>query len=274
MQIVRDLAGGAKPPAIEVFYNAQSDADASETKYKGSLCKVMDWDSAVGIQVTHMAEATANESVFGILEEEVSGASGYLLNDTSYGAVVRKVTPLLPTSIVRAEYSQKDAAGTANTESTCTGSAAGTTITGTTTDIDTDDLMIGGWLYFLTGANAGYLHYCTDSADSGETITIATALAGTLAATDTFLAICPPMTLWLLYDATATGIKSTIDDGARTMPVMGLMHYIKAPGIPFQRLDRNLHDGLKIDNARFYHDFIIGGSATLGNVWRDTIVRA
>lgn len=274
MHIVRDLAGGSKPPALDVFYNKEDDADASETAYKGSLCKLMDWNNANGIQVCHAGESTAYENIFGILEESVSGSSGYLLNDASYGAVTRKVTPILPTSIVRAEYARMDASGSANTESTCTGSAAGTTVTGTTTDIDTDDLMVGGWLFFLTGANAGYLHYCTDSADSGETITIATALNGALVATDTLLAIRPAMTLWLGLDATYVNLLNSIDDGACTLPVVGLMHYIEDVGIPLQKLDRNKHDGLKLVKPRFYHDFLIGGSATLGNVWRDTVIRA
>ncbi|MCP4262818.1 MAG: hypothetical protein GY774_35715 [Planctomycetes bacterium] len=274
MEIVRDLVGGNRPPPINVFYNAQDDADGSETRYKGSLCKLMDWDNAAGIQVTGAIESTTLENIFGILEEEVSGASGYLLNDADYGAITRKVTPILPTSIIRGEYARNDAAGSANLESTATAAAAGTTVTGTTTDIDTDDLMVGGWLYFTNGANANKLHYVTDSADSGETLTIATALSGALVATDDFIVVQAPMTLWMALDATLVHLGNTVDDGARTLPVMGLMSYLTAPGIPFQRLDRNLHDGLTIANARFYHDFIIGGSATLGNVWRDTIIRA
>jgi hypothetical protein len=274
MQVVRDLAGGAKPPALNLYYNADAAADASTTRYKGSLVKVMDWEGATGIQLTWAGGTTANEGIFGILEEKVSGASGYLLDDAAYGGVVRKVTPILATSVVRAEYGQKDAAGTSNLESTSTGAAAGKTITGTSNDIDTDDLMIGGWLYFTNGANAGYLHYITDSANSGETMTIATALAGALVATDDFIVVQAPMSLWFLYDATMTGLKSTMDDGARTMPGMGLMTYIKDVGIPFQRLDRNEHDGLKLVNPKFYHDLVIGGSATIGNVWRDTILRA
>ncbi len=274
MQVVRDLAGGPKPSPLDLLYNAQDDADASETRYKGSLAKIMDWNNANGMQVTGVGESTAFENIIGILEESVTGASGYLLNDASYGPVPRKITPILPSSIVRAEYSRADAAGTANTESTCTGSAGGTTLTGTTTDIDVDDMMIGGWIYFVTGDNAGYLHYCTDSANSGETVTIATAFAFDVLATDTLLVTRPPMTLWLQADATYSGLKSTIDDGACTFPVVGLQYYITAPGIPFQRLDRDKHDGLKIANARLYHDFLVGGSATLGSVWRDTVVRA
>ena len=43
MQVVRDLAGGSKPSPIEVFYNGEDDADATTLRYKGSLCKLMDW---------------------------------------------------------------------------------------------------------------------------------------------------------------------------------------------------------------------------------------
>jgi len=274
MQVVRDLAGGPKPGTLSLFYNGDYDADSVTKRYKGSLVKVMDWNTAAGIQLSWAGTTVAMENIFGILEEEQGITGNYQMNDTTYGARMRKVTPILPSTIVRAEYARKDPSGTVISESTSTGSKAGTTITGTTTDIDVNDLMIGGWVYFLDGANDGYLHYITDSTNAGETMTIATALNGALVATDTFLCIAPPMTYWLCPDAHYVNLLSTMDDGARTLPVMGLMTYIDAVGMPFQPLMRNTHDGLKIKNARFYHEFLIGGSATLGNVFRDTIVRA
>ena len=68
-----------------------------------------------------------------------------------------------------------------------------------------------------------------------------------------------------------TGIKS--EAGAVSDAVVGIMHYVSAPGIEFQKLDRDKHDGLKIDGARFYHDFIIPSAPTAAggvgctNVW-------
>ena len=274
MQVVRDLAGGPKPGTLSLFYNGSAAADCVTKRYKGSLVKVMDHDSAYGIQLTWAGDTTAKESLFGILEEDTELTGNYLLNDTTYGARMRKITPVLPSTVIRAEYARKDPSGTDISESTSTGSKAGTTITGTTGDIDADDRMIGGWVYFLDGANDGYLHYITDSANAGETMTIATALNGALVATDTFLCIAPPMTLYLCQDAHYVNLLSTMDDGARLLAVQGFMTYIDAVGMPFQPLMRNKHDGLKIKNARFYHEFILGGSATVGNIFRDVRVVA
>jgi len=277
MEIIRDLAGGGRPSPINVFYNTDDDADSATTRYKGSLCKLMDWNNAAGIQFTWAGESVTYENIAGILAEEVGANAsthnddnGYLLNDASYGASTKKVYPLLPTSVVRAEYSQTDPAGTSNLDTNMTG----TTTTITAGDgITTNDLMIGGWLYFTNGTCQNQLHYITDSA-SANTLTLATSIAGTNAATDDIVVVNPPHTLWMALDATYTNILSEVDDGSRTLPVVGLGTFISAPGIPYQRLDRDKHDGLSIANARFYHEFVIGGSATLGNVWRDTVVRA
>ena len=67
MQVVRDLAGGHAPMPIELFYNQQDDADASETRYAGSLVKIMDCDNANGMQCCWAGESTAYESIIGIL---------------------------------------------------------------------------------------------------------------------------------------------------------------------------------------------------------------
>jgi hypothetical protein len=272
MEIIRDLAGGGKPSPINVFYNSEDDADGSEVRYKGSLVRLMDWDNANGIMFTGVGESVTLENIAGILGEHV-GADGtnFLLNDASYGARTRKMYPLLPTSIVRGEYARADAAGTSNLDTNMTG----TTTTITCGDaLGVDDLLIGGWLYPTNGASANKLRYITDSANSGETFTLATSLASALVATDDSILVMPPHTLWMALDATFTGLLSEAVVSARTLPVVGLGTFISAPGIPYQRLDRNKHDGLTIANAKFYHEFIIGGSATLGNIWRDTVVRA
>jgi hypothetical protein len=231
----------------------------------------MDWNNANGIQVCWAGESTAYENIVGILAEP-PGTDGYLLNDGTEAAVVKKIVPLLPTSIVRAEYARTDPAGTSNLDTNFTGTAASTTLTAGD-GITTNDLMIGGWVYYTNGTNQNYLHYVDDSA-AANTLTLRTAQVGATAATDDLIIVNPPNTLWMALDAQYVHILSEVDDGARTLPVIGLMTYISAPGIPYQRLDPSIHDGLVIANARFYHEFLIGGSATLGNVWRDTVVRA
>ena len=122
MQVVRDLTGGHAPMPIELFYNQQDDADASETRYAGSLVKLMDWDNANGIQCCWAGESTVYENMIGILAEP-PGTDGYLLNDGTYGAQTKKIIPILPSSIIRAEYSRTDPAGTTNLESTATAAA-------------------------------------------------------------------------------------------------------------------------------------------------------
>jgi len=273
MEIVRDLVGGDPPPALELFYCQQDDADASETRYKGSLVKLMDWNNANGIQCCWAGETTIYENIIGLLAE-APGIDGNLLNSSTApkGAVTKKIIPLLPSSIVRGEYARSDPAGTSILDTNFTGDAASTSLTCADL-ITTADLMIGGWVYFTNGANEGYLHYITDNDTSGV-LTLATAAAGATVATDDLIVIQSANTLWMQLDTQYVNLVSNVEDTARTLPVVGLMTYISAPGRQFERLDRNIHDGLKITNARFYHDFIIGGSATLGNVWRDTVVRA
>ena len=253
MRVVRDLAIGAAPSPFDVVYNGDLAADSTTKRYKGSLVKLMDIDDVDhGAFFTFAGLATAMENVFGILEEEQPTSGNYLPDDASYGMVRRKVTPILPTSVIRAEYGQTDAAGTATTDTGGTATAASTTFTIT---ITTADYMIGGWVYFLTGSNAGYLHYITNN--STTTATFATAVTNAVASTDTFLVISPPTERLIDFDATYTGLKSEIDDGSRADAIIGLEHWIAAPGIGLTKLDRDKHDGLKIDNAKFYHDFVI-----------------
>jgi len=272
MEIVRDLAGGGKPAPLNMFYSSDTDADGGSIRYKGSLAKMADWNTATGIMATYAGETTAMEGIIGLLGESVTAATeSYMLNDAAYGATTKKIYPLLPSSVVRGEYSQNDPAGTTNLDTNMTG----TTTTVTCGDaLGVDNLLIGGWLYPTNGDCANQLHYITDSANSGETFTLATSLANSLVATDDSILVMPPHTYWLALDAVKTNLLSEAVVSARTLPVLGLGTFISAPGIPYQRLDRDKHDGLIIANARFYHEFIIGGSATLGNVWRDTIVRA
>ena len=272
MEIIRDLAGGGKPSPITVFYNGEDDADATEKRYRGSLVKLMDWDNgAGGVQFTWAGETTAFQSLAGILAEDQGTSGNYLLNDAAYGANTRKMYPLLPTSIIRAEYAQTDADGsTALTDTNFTGSTTTVTCADGMTVAST---MVGGWLYFTNGAAASQLHYVTANTTAGA-MTVATSVAATLDSTDDVVVVNPPHCLWVQTSDEEVHLTSNVEISAQTVPVVGLGTFIKAPGIPYQRLSRDKHDGLTIANAKFYHEFIIGGSATLGNIWRDTVVRA
>ena len=267
MFIVRDLCGGSAPVPIEVYYNGDVAGDSTTKRYKGSLVKIMDYsDADHGLFYTFGGLATAMENLAGILAEDQGTSGNYLPDDASYGMALKKMYPLLPSSIVRAEYGRTDAAGTATYDTSATGTAASKTLTVTCVN----DRNIGGWVYFINGANAGYLHYIEDTSTTAS-LSLATALNGAVEATDDWLLIEPAACRMVDIDATYTGIKS--EAGAVSDAVVGIMHYVTAPGLEFQKLDRDKHDGLKIDGARFYHDFIIPSAPTAAggvgctNVW-------
>jgi len=270
MQVVRDLAGGGRPAPLELYYNGIYNADCTTKRYKGSLVKVTDAACAVGPFYTWAGTSTLYQSIFGILEEEVGTSGNYMPSHATAAMVTKKITPVLPSSVVRAEYAQKDPAGSATVTSAGTISAASGTFTHTQTS--SDYYHSGGWLYFVTGANAGYLHYIEQNSDTD--MTLGTVAANAVVTGDTWLLILPSNTQKLKLCDHEVCIDSEGVLGNRTFYCLGLMHYITAPGTPFQRLDRAKHDGLKIANARFYHDFIIGGNDTTGSVWRDTLVVA
>ncbi len=258
MEVLKDLIGGSKPQPIEMFYNGDLDVDSVTKRYAGSLVKIMDIDNADhGVFACWGGLATVLENIVGILEEEQGITLNYLPDATTYGMKIRKITPIFPSTVIRAEYVQKALDGTtAATDTGATGSAGSTTLTAATTG--TADYIIGGWVYFLTGANAGYLHYVKDDDGSGA-VTLATALVNAVAAGDTFLFINPAATRGLDFDATYSGLKSEIDSDAWHLCVQGIMHWIKAPSTDIQPLMRDKHDGRKISNAKFYHDFVFTG---------------
>lgn len=265
MQIVRDLFHGMAPVPIEVPFCPDTDADGSNTGYKGQLVKITDFDDIDhGTWVTLATEATAKENLCGILAEDIdSGGSCYMLDSSSGDWIRKKIFPILPTTVIRGEYGRVDAAGTATTDTAIYTATASTTCVVPT--MTTADTMIGGWIYWLTGNNANYLHYVVDN-NTTTSATLGTATANAGAAGDTCLVIHPPMTRALDFDATYTGLKSEIVPGSRSETVQGLDYYIEAPGIPFQKLTRDL-DGLYIPNARFFHDFTIPGAAAGANAW-------
>jgi len=255
MDIVRNLAGGnGKPSALDLLYNGDLAADSTTTRYSGSLVKLMDFDDLDhGQFYTFAGLTTAMENVFGILEEEQPTSGNYLPDDATYGMVRRRVTPITPGAVIRAEYSQADPAGNVNYDTGATGTAASSSLTAGA--LTTADTLIGAWVYFLNGDNAGYLHYITDN--NTTVAVLATALTADVVATDDFLVIEAANTRIVDFDATFTGIKSETDDGAKGNAIVGLNTLISAPGVRQQYLDRDKHDVVKIDNAKFYHDFIL-----------------
>jgi hypothetical protein len=271
MEAIKSVYSNMPPPAIEVWYNGELAADSTTLRYTGSIVKLMNHgDIDNGVFATFGGLTTIGERVFGILGEAQPTTGNYLPNDATYGPVYRKVVPCPPAVIVQAEYAQNDRAGTSNLDTGATGSAGSTTFT--TASISANDEMIGGWIYFTNGSNQNYLHYVTDSAAAGNTLTLATALNNAVVATDDWVCILPPMARKCLFDDTYTGIKSEVDDGSWTHSIMGLSTWIKAPGIPMQKLSRDNHDGLSIANARFYHQFTFCGQLdenadTKPNAW-------
>ena len=270
MRVIRDLSGGPKPSPMDVFYNGIYNADCTTLRYKGSLAKITDHDNAEGHFVTWAGTTTLYESLFGILEEEVGTADNYLPTNGTYAMVTKKVSPVLPSTVIRGEYARTDPAAGTIADTGGTASAAGTALTITMTA--SAAMSAGGWVYFLDGSNANYLHYVQDNSTTG--MTFSTACVGAVASGNTFLHVQPANTTAFKLDDHEVNIESEVVWGNRSFMCVGLMHFISDVGIPLQKLDRAKHDGLKLVNPRFYHDFVVGGSATVGSVWRDTLVKA
>ncbi len=268
MKVVYDLLSGGQPAPIDLLYNGDLAVDSVTKRYKGSLVKMMDHDDVDhGKFFTFAGVATALENVAGILEEEQGITGNYLPDDGTYSVAYRKITPIFPSTVIEGEYAAKDAAATATTDTSATGTAGSADLTITVTN----DTAIGGWVYFLTGANAGYLHYITDTT-STTSATLSPVLNFAVVSADTFLVIAPASTNLLLIDATYTGLKSEINSAARTCPVLGLSTWIEATGIPKTKLDFAKHAGLKVAGAKFYHHFVLCGqtnttTAIGNNVW-------
>jgi hypothetical protein len=258
-QIVKDLlGGGSKPATIDIFYNGDLAAASTTRRYAGSFVKRMDIDDVDhGWFYTFAGLATAMENVVGILAEDQGITDNYLPDDATYGMKMRKMYPVFPSSVIRGEYGRYDAAGTANTDTGATCAAGSPAFVAASTG--TADYINGGWIYMVDGAAAGELHYVLDDDGAGN-VTLATAMTNAVVAADTFLFISPAASDFFRINATYTGFLSEIDTDACQHYFLGLMHYIQAPGVALQPLQRNLHDGQIIANARFFHDVIFTGA--------------
>lgn len=274
-KVVRDLSGALGPIPIELPYLSNYDASTAagtSARYKGSLVALHEYDDIDhGVMATFATTGTECENLIGILAEDVAASTTYTLDIASATGdwVRKKIFPILPSSIIRGEYARADSAGTATTDTAYSGSAGSTTLTAPTQG-GTADANIGAWIYFLTGSNANYLHYIRDSSAT-TSMTLRTALVNAVTSSDTCLFINPPFTRLMDFNATLTGITSECVYTSRTVNVVGLDYWLQAPGVPLQKLDPSLHDGQKIADARFYHDFIFASdqdTATgMWNVW-------
>ena len=269
MRVVRDLFHLAAPIPVEMYFNTDDTGVGGSVGYKGQLCKMVDGDDLdEGRIVVPSVIATALENLVGILAEDVAAGTTWGLDGAVANPVRKKIVPICPTSVIRAEYSRFDAAGTANTDTGASGSSGSATFT--PASITTADLLIGGWVYFLTGGNAGYLHHVKDNGTT--TVTFSTVLANAVVSADTFLVIQPPFCNVVDFDATYSNLKSEIDDNVTADAVSGLDHYIEAIGTPASKLDKSKHDGLNFGTkAKFYHDFTIPGAAIGNNAWANGI---
>ncbi len=270
MKVIKDLIGGIKPATLEMLYNGDTDVDSVTKRYKGSLAKVVnltDIDHGSDF-VTWAGETTAMVNVCGILEEEQGITGNYMLDDATFAMRYRKITPIFPSTIIQAEYVQQDAAGTDNTDTNASVAAAGVQfVCGDA--LGAEDQMIGGWIYMTNGAAAGELHYVFDQDNSSDYFEFTTGVTNAVVAADNYLAIRPAMTPLIAFNATFTDIISKSVYGDLSHTINGLSTWISAPGIRMQRLDFEKHDGLRIANARFFHQFTIPNNATLFNFWTE-----
>jgi hypothetical protein len=258
MEPVKDLIGGNKPEPILIHYNGDLAVSSVTKRYAGSFVKLMDIDDADnGWFFTFGGLATALENTVGILAEDQPITGNYLPNNATLGMGTKLMYPIFPSTVIRAEYARADKAGTANTDTGATCAAGSAAFTAAATG--TADYTIGGWIYMVTGAAAGELHYVLDD-DGAGAVTLATAMTNAVVAADTFLFIWPSCTNHVRWDGTYSGLMSEIDSSACVKNIQGFMHYITSPGVPLQPLSRDLHDGLVVTDARFFHDFVYTGA--------------
>ncbi len=262
----RDLAG-SDPLIMDLPFNYAKAADGDTIAYEGAFVKLMQVDDiANGIHVG-LETTTVNENFVGILMEGVaaSGAT-FLLNTASVtGTWTRKKVLVNPHATYLVEYTKTDVAGSNTTDDGFVAAAAGT-LTTTCPAIGTADVLIGGWLYFIDGSNASYLHNILDNSTTQVTV-FRTAMRNAVAVGDTALVIMPPMRWWFDLSATFTSFKSEAIIGTATNKFQGIDYWFKSPGWPFQKLNPLNHDGLQITNARFFHEVTHSGEATTGSIF-------
>jgi hypothetical protein len=261
MRFFYDMAG-AEPIIKDLIFNEELASNGDTKVYDGALVKLVDYDDVDHGKFICLADnATVNENVVGIICEEVAASGDTYLPDAAAatGTWARKKVLVNPNAVYLAEYVRKDRAGTENRDTGYVFAAAGTAST-TSPNTGAADELNGGWIYFDTGANAGYLHYILDSANAttNGVATLRTAVVNAVASGDYELVVMPALGYKFDLNATCTDLKSEVITGSLLDYHKGIDFWIKAPGVPFQKLDATKHDALKIDNARLYHELKIG----------------
>ena len=186
--------------------------------------------------------------IIGVTAEPLPGVnSNTVFNETpsvqSTGVVLRHKVIVNPFAVYRIEFSQ----ATADTF-TGTMTSSGTSIT----CASLEDLT-GGFIYDIT---TGQLH----NISAGSGLTTLTAFNPVIASTDYVLKIYPNWRKLVDLNATATmlggtgGSQAAAGSGVLTL----LETYISANGIPLQKLNPSLHDGLNLlgKNPRFFADVV------------------
>ncbi len=260
-QFFYDLCG-AEPIIKDLVFNEELESDGNTKVYDGAFVKLTDYDDVnYGRFITLMDNATIYENQVGIICEEVAASGDTYLPVTASttGTYQRKKILVNPMAVYLVEYARKDRAGTACTDTGLAITAA-TTVSTTSPNLGADDSQNGAWFYMLDGADTGYLHYILDSANSATAglAVLRTATVNAIVAADTFLSIERAFEYAFDLNATYTDLKSEMIIGSRDDRLKGLDHWIKAPGIPMQKLHASKHDGLKIDGARFFHEVALG----------------
>lgn len=259
---------GAEPIVKDLIFNEELASNGDTKVYDGAFVKLMDYDDVDhGRFITLMDNATIYENQIGIICEEVAATGDTYLPDAAAatGTYARKKILVNPLAVYLVEYARKDRAGTACTD-TGLAIAAATTVSTTSPNLGAADAQNGGWFYMLDGADAGYLHYILDSANSTTAglAVLRTATTNAIVAADTFLSIERAFEYAFDLNATYTDFKSEMIVGSRDDRLKGIDHWIQAPGIPFQKLHASKHDGLKIDGARFFHEVALANSYFTG----------
>ena len=261
-----DMAG-AEPLVKDLIFNNDLALVGDALVYDGSFVKLMDWDDLDHGRHICSIDTTISENQIGIICEQVAASGDTYLLETAAatGTFQRKKILVNPFAVYLVEYTRTDRAGTACTDTGFAFSAAGTAST-TSPDNGSNDDQIGSWIYFVNGSNEGYLHYILDSATSttAGVVTLRTAIVNAVAATDTVLLVEAPFAYEFDLSATLDSFRSEWVQATKTDRFKGIDYWLKAPGVPFQKLHPSKHDGLKIAGARFYHEVALANGYFTG----------
>ena len=111
MRVVRDLFHGMSPIPVDMYFNTDVSGVGGSAGYKGQLCKLPDGnDLDEGRFVMPSVVATSLENLVGILAEDVASGTTWAIDGAVADPVRKKIIPICPTTLIRAEYSRYDSA--------------------------------------------------------------------------------------------------------------------------------------------------------------------